>query len=224
MFARFKLTILGLTVAMMMTSAVTPLTRPVSAQTGPGALVIEGCSHITSGLTSPSPGRFSFTNAFGTGRFFINFRPAGQTAVFNFDLDNTTIPGKIVGGKFQNDLKLLTYDGSNIFARFDGTSTLPDADGVIKLNGTISFFGGTRTFLKLRAGAATFTGMIYTQDATVNGVAVKANTADICFNGHLIGGMSTQFGASEVSFAVFGLLLTGWMVFMFYRRKRGIQL
>jgi hypothetical protein len=221
MFARFKLTILGLTVALMLTSAGSLLLRPVAAQDPEVPALIEGCSHLTSGGTSPSPGRFSFTRAFGAGRFFINFRPAGQSATFNFDFDNTTIPGKIVGGKFQNDVNLLVTDGSNIFGRLKGASTGPDTIGVINFEGTMSIFGGTRTFLNAK-GMATITGKIYTQDGTVNGVAVKANTADLCFNGSLIN-PNMQFGASQLSVIVFGLLLTAWLALLLSRRKRGTQ-
>ncbi len=101
-----------------------------------------------------------------------------------------------MGGKFQNDVNLLATDGSNIFGTLDGSSTGPDANGVINFKGAMLIFGGTRYYTGAK-GSATFKGMLYTQDATINGVAVKANTADICFNGNLR--VMTSMGASDLS-------------------------
>ena len=203
--------------ATILTGALLLLAAPAAAQTFG---MTEGCFQITSGITSPSPGRYSFINAFGPGKFFFNVKPAGQGATFNFDIDTTTTPGLITGGDSRNDVTLLATDGSKIFGRLDGTSTGPDADGVVTFEGTMQIFGGTRAYEEAK-GSARLKGTLYTRDAVINGAAVKANTAEICFSGHLR--TPFLFGAGDQSAVVFGLLLTGWAALLFYRRKRGAQ-
>jgi hypothetical protein len=217
MLARFRLTFLCL-IAIFITSAVMVFTRPVSAQEVNGS--INGCFHIDNGISSPSSGEVKFNNALGEGNFFFRVRPAGQIATFNFSINNQ---GQIIGGNAQSDVNLLAKDGSNVFGRLDDTSSSVDAStGVVTLQGTILFFGGTRSFLGAK-GSASFNATIYTKDTTINGVAVKANTADFCFDGR-IRGVSAEFGPGQQTMIVFGLLFTGWIVFLLYRRKRRAQL
>lgn len=187
---RFRFAMLCLLAFAMLSLPLTTTTRAIAVQIPiPIMAPIEGCFLINSGITSPSSGKFSFTNAFGSGNFFINLLNRGQggeDATFNFDLDNSASPGKINGGKFQNDVNLLVTNGSNIFGILNSSSvTGPNANGVITANGIMTIFGGTRTY-NLAKGFAFFTLTLYTQDTTINGVTFKANTATFCLSGRIL--------------------------------------
>lgn len=180
MFAKFKLSIRCL-VAIAIATGLLLLPHGSAAL---DVVSIEGCFNTISTITTPTPGQTNFASS-GTGKFFIANHPAGQIASFNFGVDSAPDPDKIIGGIFQNDIELLSTQGAKIFGKMVGTSTGPDANGIITLKGSILFFGGTGFYLGV-TGAATFTAMIYTKDFTdSNGVLHKANTGSFCLTGYL---------------------------------------
>lgn len=179
MFAKFRLSIRCLiAVAMVMSLLMILPTGSAAIDVVP----IGGCFNTTSVITSPNTGQFNYNTA-GNGDFFVNFAKAGQKVSFNFGINTLTNPDGIIGGTFQNDIELLSSQGGQIFGKMIGTSSI-DANGVITFQGTILFFGGTGIYLGVK-GYALFSGKIYTQDFTENGVTFKANTGSFCFNGFI---------------------------------------
>src|ERR1044072_2023502 len=98
---RFRFAMLCLLAVAMLSIPLTTKTRAI-AVLFPVLAPIDGCLFINSGITSPSPGQFNFTNAFGSGGdFFVNLKRVGDDGTFNFNFNNNTTPGQITGGAFQ---------------------------------------------------------------------------------------------------------------------------